>query len=289
MSRKVTASQKHQVMSKLLASPAGRSRIAANIQEPLRKLRDYQAIGRRAFFVDELPDGTLPIYDKDVETPAYVVAEEADSIQTMVKGSRMLVPLMELASYPKVPFTQVKERRFDIVKRIKQKAQDELFRLEDRLIFAAMTKAGSSNTGTTAAATVAKAAFEMGVLADQYAKVETSGLRVDKVFMNASQVPVLRKAGRDYLDFETQREILRTGFIGTLWGASIYTSPEVPSAKIFMVTEPEYFGVMPIRIDLTVIPADDPGARSYGWSIFQQIGIGIHNSQNGLQQLTITG
>lgn len=287
MARKVTAAQKHQLMTRLLQTTAGRHKIAATIQEPLRKLRDYQAIGRRAFFVDELPDGTLPIYDNDVDTPAYVVGEEADSVQTVVKTTRLLVPLFELASYPKVPFTQVKERRFDIVRRIKQKARDELFRKEDRLIFAAMAKSAAANTINTAAS-VSASEFVIGHLADQQAKIEQHGLRADKIFMNALRLPVIRKAGRDYVDFETQRELLRTGYIGTLWGMSIYMSPEVPTNKIFLVTEAEYFGVIPIRIDLTVIPADDPANRCFGWSIFENCGIGIHNSDRGLQQLTLT-
>lgn len=287
MSRKVTAAQKHQLMTKLLATQAGRQRIAANIQEPLRKLRDYQAVGRRAFFIDELPDGTLPVYDMDVDTPAYVVGEEADSVQTVVKGKRLLVPLFELASYPTVPFTQVKERRFDIVRRIKQKSRDELFRKEDKLIFAAMKKAATANVLNTSQ-TVAAASFEIGVMADMFAKIERWGHRVDKIYMNAVNFPVIRKAGRDYVDFETQRELLRTGYLGTLYGASIYMSPEVPADTIFFVTEPEYFGVIPVRIDLTVIPADDPKNRAFGWSVFQNTGIGIHNADYGLQQLIIS-
>lgn len=287
MSRQVTAAQKHQLMTKLLATAKGRQRIAANIQEPLRKLRDYQAIGRRAFFIDELPDGTLPIYDQDVDTPAYVVGEEADSIQTVVKSKRLLVPLFELVSYPKVPFTQVKERRFDIIRRIKEKARIELFRKEDQLIFAAMKKAATANTVNTSVSKTASS-FVIGDMADMFAKIERHGNRVDKIFMNAERFPVIRKAGRDYVDFETQRELLKTGFIGTLWGASIYMSREVQSDRIYFVTEPEYFGVIPVRIDLTVIPADDPGARVFGWSIFENIGLGIHNSDYGLQQLVLT-
>jgi len=285
--RKITAAQKHQLMTKLLATQAGRQKIAASVQEPLRKLRDYQAVGRKAFFIDELPDGTLPVYDMDPDIPAYVVGEEADSVQTIVKSKRLMVPLFELASYPKVPFTQVKERRFDVVRRIKQKSRDELFRREDQLIFAAMTKAGNANTVNTSIS-IAKASFEIGDVADAFAQVERHGLRVDKIFMNPARFPVVRKAGRDYMDFETQREILRTGFMGVLYGASLYMSPEVPENRIFLVTEPEYFGVMPVRIDLTVIPADDPGNRSFGWSVFENIGIGIHNADRGLQQIVIT-
>lgn len=287
MTRRVTAAQKHQMMTKLLSTQQGRQKIAATIQEPLRKLRDYQAIGRKAFFVDELPDGTLPIYDMDIDTPAYVVSEEGDSVVQVVKSKRMTVPLFEIASYPKVPFTQVKERRFDIVRRIKQKARDELFRKEDRIIFQAMKTAAAANTNN-ATITLTTANFTIEALADAFARIERWGLRVDKLMMNALRYPVIRKAGRDYVDFETQRELLRTGYMGALWGAAIYMSPEIPGDTIFLVTEPEYFGVMPIRIDLTVIPADDPANRSFGWSIFTQLGLGIYNADHGLQQIVIS-
>lgn len=287
MSRKITSSQKHALMTRLLGSAQGRQRIAANIQEPLRKLRDYQAVGRRAFFVDELPDGTLPIYDMDVTTPAYVVGEEADSVMTVVHAKRMLVPLFELASYPKVPFTQVKERRFDIIRRIKQKARDELFRAEDNLIFALFSKCAAANI-VNVTVSISRSSFVIGKMADLFAVIETHGLRVDKIYLNALNFPVIRKAGRDFADFETQRELLRTGYLGNLWGASIYMSPQCQNNTIYFITEPEYLGVLPVRIDLTVVPADDPANRAFGWSIFENIGLGVHNSDNGLVALVLT-
>lgn len=286
MRRKNTAAQKHKLMTSLLSTSQGRSKIAASIQEPLRSLRDYQSVGRKAFMIDELPDGALPIYDKDPDTPAFVVGEEGDSVQTSVKSSRLLVPVFEVASYITVPFSQVKERRYDIVSRIKKKSKDEVFRVEDQKIFAAMGVAGDNNTENPNV-NVAAASLTMAIMADNFALVERHGLRVDKVFMNATRFPVFRKAGRDFIDFETQRELLKTGFLGLLWGAQIFMSPEVPANKIFIVTEPEYFGVMPVRIDLTVIPADDPVQRAFGWSVFESVGVGIHNVK-GLQQITIT-
>ena len=288
MKRKVTAAKKHQLMTKLLASAKGRQRIAVSMQEPLRTLRDYVSIGRKALFVDELPDGTLPIYDTDIDTPSYVVGEEGDSIETVVKGARILIPLFELASYPKVPFTQVKERRFDIVRRIKQKAKDELFREEDSLIFTAMQTAGTANTTNTAIAVTDGVDFDMETIIQAFATIERWGLRVDKIFMNPYEYRIFRGAGRDYVDFETQREILRTGFMGSVYGASIFQSMEVPSGVFFCVTEPEYLGILPVRIDLTVIPADEPGTRQFGWSIFENIGIGFHNSDYGLVEIDVT-
>jgi len=272
----VTAAQKQQVMTKLLASKEGRQRIAASVQEPLRKMRDYVSIGRKFFMIDELPDGALPIYDKDIDSNGYIVAEEGDSIQQVIHSDRIMVPLFEVAANPTIPFTQVKERRFDIVRRIKQKTQTEVFRKEDNYIFSLATAAATNNTSNPII-NVAEANFGMDDLADAYALVEAHDLRVDKIAMNPKRFKVFRTMGRDYMDAEIQASILKTGFMGMLWGAEIYMSREIPEDTILVCGEPEYFGVMPIRIDLTVIPADLPRERQYGWSIFECIGATMHN------------
>jgi hypothetical protein len=44
---------------------------------------------------------------------------------------------------------------------------------------------------------------------------------------------------------------------------------------------------MPIRMDLTVLPADEPVKRRFGWSIFENFGLTIHN-ELGLQLLVVT-
>lgn len=285
--RTVTAAQKNQLMTKLLGSTQGRKKIAASIQEPLRKLRDYVSIGRRALWIDELPDGALPIYDRDVATPAFVVGDEGDSIQALpVEGNRMMVPLFEIAAYPKIPFAHVKERRFDIIRRIKQKAKDELFRKEDTIIFQ-MLQAAATNNIDNPTIPVTQPNFNMETIVDAFAGVEKWGLRVDKIFMNPQEFKVFRNAGRDYVDFETQRELLRTGFMGQVYGAGIYMSMQVPRGSLFIVAEPEYLGVMPIRIDLTVIPADVPGDRMFGWSLFCNEGMAVHNSY-GIQQIIVS-
>lgn len=283
MPKKITATQRAQILKSLLKTAKGRHQIAATIQEPLRSLRDYEAVGRKALMVDELPQGEIPVYDKDIDTPAYVVAEEGQSIQKVVKGERILVPTFEIASYITIPFTQVQERRFDVVGRIKKKTRDEVFRAEDFKIFQAMEAIATNNTINPALA----ADLSMENLAEIYALVSRHGLRVDKFFMRADMYKVIQTAGRDYLDFETQRELLNTGYQGMLWGAQIWTSPEIPVDRVYAVTEPEFFGVTPVRIDLTVLPADDTRKREFGWSVFEAIGIGMYN-ERGIASLEVT-
>ena len=55
------------VIAKFIASSGGRSALAASMINPIRRNLDYQGIARRAFPVDQLPQGALPYYSKDDE------------------------------------------------------------------------------------------------------------------------------------------------------------------------------------------------------------------------------
>ncbi len=284
--KRVSANTKAKVIGSLMKTAAGRKKVASALQEPLKQLKDYVSTGRKAFIIDELAQGAEPVYDKDIDTVAYVVGEKGESIQTVIKGDRIRVPLFELTSLPTIPMTQVKERRFDVINRVKTKVKDELFREEDKLIFAAMSTAGINNTDNVPLS-VAKASFGMDTLADELAKIESHDLTVKNIFMNPDVYPVFRKAGRDYIDPVTQRDLLRTGLVGMYSGCNIYRTSSVPSGTVYLVAEPEYFGVIPVKIDLTVLPADEPRKREFGWSVFEEIGIGIHNSK-GISMISIT-
>ena len=105
--------------------------------------------------------------------------------------------------------------------------------------------------------------------------------------MNARDYADLRKFGRDILDIETQRDLLKTGLMATLWGSQIIVSRLVPVGTVYVCCEPEMFGRMPVRTELTVLSADDPKARTIGFSCFENLGIGAFNPR-GLARLTIT-
>lgn len=66
----VSNTEKQRLISELIATPAGRQKLAASMTQPLRTRRDYTAVGRKTFLVEQLPDGALPIYDKDPDVSA---------------------------------------------------------------------------------------------------------------------------------------------------------------------------------------------------------------------------
>jgi HK97 family phage major capsid protein len=282
---------KQKLISEYIKTPAGRQKLAASLTQPLRLRRDYTSVGRKTFLVEQLPDGALPIYDKDPDVTAYVVGEEGENILAVTKPRRVIFPLFEIASNPEIPLTQIKERRFDLIERSQDLARAQIQAAEDERVFAvldAIATAGfDSVPGGINPDIPVVAPLNGAVLADAFACIERHDLRVARVYMNARDYADIRKFGRDILDIESQATLLKTGLQATLWGAQVITSRIVPAGTVYVCCEPEMFGRIPVRTELTVLSADDPKARTIGFSVFENLGIGAYNPK-GLTRLTVT-
>lgn len=282
---------KQKLIGEYIKTPQGRAKLAASMTQPLRTRRDYAAVGRKTFLVEQLPDGALPIYDKDPDVAAYVVGEEGQNILAITKPRRVIFPLFEIVSNPEIPLTQIKERRFDLIERSQELAKATIQAAEDERVFAvldAIATAGFDSLPAQMNPDIPVIAPITGaVLADAFSLVERHDLRVARVYMNARDYADLRKFGRDILDIESQATLLKTGLMATLWGAQVITSRLVPVGTIYVCCEPEHFGRIPVRTELTVLSADDPKARTIGFSVFENLGLGAFNPR-GLTRLTVT-
>jgi len=277
---------KQEIISQHIRTAAGRQRLAASMIQPLRRRRDYMSVGRKAFFVEPLPDGALPIYDKDPNITAYVVGEEGENIVAVAKPKRVLFPLFEIASNPEIQLTEIKQRRFDLIERSVDLGKSEIQAEEDRKVFAVMDALAADATNPNPVIPVT-GNLTANALADAFANVERTDIRVATVFLNAKDYADLRKWDRDTLDIETQAVLLKTGLMATLWGAKLIVSRIVPEGTVYVCGEAEFFGRIPVRTELTVLSADDPKNRLIGFSIFEQLGIGCYNPF-ALQTLAIT-
>lgn len=289
MNSPVSNATKQRIISDLVKTPQGRAKLASSMTQPLRTRRDYSSVGRKTFLVEQLPDGALPIYDKDPDVTAYIVGEEGENILAVTKPRRVIFPLFEIASNPEIPLTQIKERRFDLIERAQDLARAQIQAAEDERVFAildAIATVGFDSLPAVNPDIPVVAPISGSVLADAFALIERHDLRVARVFMNARDYADLRKFGRDILDIESQATLLKTGLMGTLWGAQIITSRLVPVGTVYVCCEPEMFGRIPVRTELTVLSADDPRARTIGFSVFENLGIGAYNPR-GLTRLTI--
>lgn len=209
----------------------------------------------------------------------------------VTKPRRVLFPLFEIASNPEIPLTQIKERRFDLIERSQDLARAQIQAAEDERVFAVLDAIATNGfdgiPGGTNPDIPVVAPISGAVLADAFALIERHDLRVARVYMNARDYSDIRKFGRDILDIESQATLLKTGLQATLWGAQIITSRIVPAGTIYVCCEPDMFGRIPVRTELTVLSADDPKARTIGFSVFENLGIGAYNPR-GLTRLTVT-
>jgi hypothetical protein len=287
----VSNETKQAIISEYIKTAAGRAKLAASMIQPLRLRRDYTAVGRKTFLVEQLPDGALPIYDKDPDVTAFVVGEEGENILAVQKPRRVIFPLFEIASNPEIPLTQIKERRFDLIERSQDLAKAQIQAAEDERVFAVLDSIAVSGFDTLPGQTnpdvAVVAPISPSVLADAFAEIERHDLRVARIYMNAVDYADIRKFGRDILDIESQATLLKTGLQAVLWGAQIITSRLVPVGFVYVCAEPENFGRFPVRTELTVLSADDPKNRTIGFSCFENIGIGAFNPR-GLTRLVIS-
>lgn len=72
------------IIEQYIATTSGRQQLARAMVAPLRRNLDYQSVARRAFLVDELPQGALPVYDRDPAVAPMMV-------ETSMSGQEMRI------------------------------------------------------------------------------------------------------------------------------------------------------------------------------------------------------
>jgi len=275
-------SQRDDLLTRAIMTQEGKVALAQAMANPIRRNLDYHGIARRALVVDPLAQGAYATYDRDIDVAAVVISSNGTGPESRVFGDRVVVPEFELFSNPTVRISEVRRRRFNVIDRAVQKARQELMAQEDANVFAAIDAASSvENTVQD----IADAGMLKRDLVELKAQVDRWDLVTAKYFMNINEFTDILKwgsgggqgVGGGEVDPVTMREILQTGLYAHIWGADILVSKIVPPGTVYCAADPEFVGVMPVRQDIEVLPADEPKQLKLGWVVSEQIGIAIVN------------
>jgi len=279
--------QRDELIKRALLTQEGKIALGQAMANPIRRNLDYQGVGRRVLVIDPLPQGALPVYDRDIDVAAVVVSSNGAAPESRVFGDRVTVPEFELVSNPTVRIAEVRRRRFNVIDRAQQKARQEIQAQEDANIFAALDYAADSTLGgENTAQDIADAGLLKRDLSEIKVQVDRWDLVTTKFLMNIIEFNDILNWGSGggqaagtggEVDPVTMREILQTGLYAHIWGADIIVSKIVPPGTVFGTADPEFVGVMPIRQDIEVLPADEPKQLKLGWVVNEIIGIGIVN------------
>ena len=281
-------SDKDEMIKEALYSQDGKVALGQAMAVPIRRNLDYAGVGRKALVVDPIPQGSLAVYDRDIDVAAFVISSNGSVPESRVFGDRVSVPEFDIVSNPTMKISEVKRRRFNVVDRAQQKARQEIQAQEDANVFAALDFASDDDKGGENALQT----LDNGVTVDELSKkglvnlkrqIDRWDLYTSKFFMNINEFTDMLNwesagaAGASQVDPVTHRELLQTGLYAKIFQADIIVSKIVPSRQVFACADPEFVGVMPVRQDIEAMPSDEPKALKIGFVFSEIIGVAVVN------------
>jgi hypothetical protein len=262
--------QREQIIAVALESAEGRTALAQAMVEPIKTSLMYQGIGRKLLMVDELPQGALPRYERDISVKSYVIPKRGSVPTSVVEAEELLVPVVELASNPTIKLNEIRQRRYYIVDRAQVRAKDSLQRQEDVEVFKVINQAVPVDQSISVAGTLQPDNINLALTL-----IEEHELIGAKIVLHPQRYKDIRMWGKDFFDEATQRDILMTGLYGHIYSADIHVSTMVPKNCVYVLAPAAFVGAMPVRQDITVLPADDPKRLRLGWVVFEELGFAV--------------
>ncbi len=105
------------------------------------------------------------------------------------------------------------------------------------------------------------------------ANVEQNDAPVENIIMHAQQYRNIRTLAGDTFDPVTRRELIKTGYMGDLWGAAIRITKKANTTIILAAASPEFLGVISVRIDLDQMDSPQGELLQYGWVFYEYVGM----------------
>ena len=264
--------QRETVIAQALETPEGRTALAQAMVEPIKTSLMYQAIGRKILMVDELPQGTLARYERDVAVKSYIIPKRGSVPTSEVEAEELLVPTVEIAANPSIRLNEVRQRRFYIVDRAQVRAKDTIQRQEDVQVFKVVNAAVPPVQSISVSGTLQPENVNLALTL-----IEEHELIGAKIIVHPQRYKDIRTWGKEFYDEATQRDILMTGLYGHLYSADIHVSTMVPKNAVYVSAPAQFVGAIPVRQDITVLPADDPKRLRLGWVVYEEVGFAVIN------------
>lgn len=275
----VDPKQKEELFNFLFTGPNGLKRVAYAMTGPLKELLDYHGIGRRLLKVDPIPQGELPIYDKDIAEFASVrVANQGVPPQVETRVKRVQFPTFQMARNARVMYEDIQVRRYPIFDRAKERVAISMAIAEDREVFNILNVA--SLVGPNPAVNLAAGPFmSRSVLAEAYGVLAGNQLQPAQLVMHPQRYKDILKYTSDELDQVTLNAATETGSVGVFFGLQLLVSTKLPDPSVvYLTTTPDKLGRIPVRKELEVKIFDNAPKTSFNIVGWQILGFGIHNS-----------
>jgi hypothetical protein len=270
----------------LLSQSNGFERYAAEkMPEFIQVERDYEGFVRDVIMVTTVtPEDLVRVdeevfvtYSKDVDASAATIARHGEAPTMYVKGKTVKVTFFPITT-PRLTITQweLDTEPYDLMKRTQEKAGQAMAKLEDEnfltvvdaLIDANITqKVESTNTAIQKADLLAiKKIFSRNNVA------------FSTYLLNPATYDDFLLWGENELDEVSQKTVLETGQLPTIWGGvKMVVGILVDEKNIYGLAPKEVLGRMPILRDITLDVQRIPETQDKEVLAYQYLGMFIHS------------
>lgn len=255
-----------------LTTEAGRQALGAQMAVPIRTELDYVGTARKFFEIDVLAQGQIARYDRDISVPAYVVSKRGSVTEWTVEGDYVEPTTWEIFSPAQIRLSQIQQRRFNILDRTQEKIRIQVqIQEDDQFLQLLETTASGNQTQNPYQSSTTQC--DKDFLNKISAVVMDHDLPCYGFLMRFSSFKDIRTWNTNEVDPVTMREVMETGLYGSIWGIDIIVSRRVKVGVVYAIGEPRFFGVMPIRTELMLMPDDNPKAATIGYVGYEEIGM----------------
>lgn len=281
-----SVSQEQLEMQRLLSDPRGFERYASEkMPDFIQVVRDY-----RGFVRDLMPTPTVDpteltrlneevfvTYNVDIDSVAFVSAQMGEAPTQFIKAKTIKVPFIELKT-PRLTITQLEldTQPFELMERAQQRSGQAMSRKEDELWLTtadAIMEAYPEQTIQSANASIEKA--DLVAIKQKFSR---NDVPFGGYLMNPVVYDDFLLWGENDLDPVTQRTVLETGDIPTIWnGVRMVSGISVPEKFVYGVANKEVLGRMPILRDVTIKINEIPETNDREIFAFEYVGLFIHS------------
>lgn len=275
-------------LKELLEQSEGFERYAATkMPEFIQVVRDYEGFVRDVITVTEVSNEDLTrfneevyvTYSKDIDATAAVMPREGEVPSLIIKGDTVKVDFYEIAT-PRLTITQwdLDTQPYDLMRRTQEKAGQAMARIEDEE-FLKVVNMLVENTPKQQAFQAETAITKAGLLSVK--KIfSRNNVAFSSYLMNPATYDDFLLWGEDDLDEVSQRTVLETGELPTIWGGiKMVTGIIVEEKYVYGLSPKEVLGRMPILRDVTMDVQRIPETKDKEVLAYEFIGMFIHDAK----------
>lgn len=272
----------------------GFKRLGQGMIGPIHLKLRYQGLVRNVLREDPIPPGVTAEYEVlDDLGQAYIMSGTEGEVRvTPFEGKRVMVDFFRIASRPAVRKEDLLDMRVDMVEHLQDETKQAIMKQEDSrlmtLLLSAVTNYATRADNPTPGAQNVVVASGRLTPESLYAAVTMTDLREiesTRLLVNPADYRDFYQFSRDEGGNALKDRVVAGEKITTFGEFQIHKSIMVPRGKVFLLPDPQYLGVFPVKYSLDVEENNRVESFWRGWVFDEMVNMTILNPR-GIATIT---